>query len=110
MTVISKSVTGALTIGFIASAILFASPPANAFVVNNNIHINKDRLKAKCKRSGGTYSESGKSYGCTVSRPDGGTTTVNCNHKRNCVGIAERFGSASQNRPSTSSSGNVATR
>ncbi len=107
-----KSAMAALTIGFVASGMAFA--PANAGTVSNDtIHINKNRLKAKCKRSGGTFTQSGGRYRCSVSRDDGSYTTVNCNKKRNCVGFhndGKKLVHSRANRLSNTTLGTVAKR
>lgn len=85
---------GALVTGTMAAAIVamgMSTTVASAGTVeNNNIHINKSRLKGKCRRAGGKFTTNKKGgYGCLVDRPGGTWTTVNCTRNRNCVGYTE---------------------
>jgi len=79
-----KTAIATLSSAIISSAMLIPTTTiSHAAKVNNNIHINKSRLKQACKRSGGKFFKNGKRYGCTTSN-----ATVSCNKKRNCVGIS----------------------
>jgi len=68
-----------------ASVSLTAFTPASAATINTDIKVSHSELKAKCGRSGGTFTGSvNGGYRCVV-RNSGSTTTVSCKGKR-CVG------------------------
>ena len=77
-----KTAVATLSTAIVSSAMLISTTTTSQAVkTNNNIHINKSRLKQACKRSGGKFFSKGKRYGCTTSN-----TTISCNKKRNCSG------------------------